>query len=62
MDESEGRREALRRQLKVTGTVAILEKAAQGGLIDFRVTLQQLEQTSFRLSAKIRDEFINQNP
>src|SRR5271163_4072831 len=58
MDESEGRREALRRRLRVTGTLAILENAAQRGLIDFRTTLQRLEQTNFRLSAKVRDEFL----
>ncbi len=62
MDESEGRREAMRRHLHVTGTIAILEKAAQRGLIDFRDALQRLEQTSFRLSGRIRDEFIKRNP
>jgi predicted nucleic acid-binding protein len=62
MDESEGRREAMRRHLLVTGTVAVLEKASQRGLIDFRVALQRLEQTSFRLSGRIRDEFIKRNP
>jgi predicted nucleic acid-binding protein len=62
MDESEGRREALRRHLLVTGTVAVLEKAAQRGLIDFRVALSRLEQTTFRLSAKVRSEFIQRNP
>jgi predicted nucleic acid-binding protein len=43
MDESEGRREALRRHPQVTGTVAVLEKAAQRRLIDFRATLERLE-------------------
>jgi predicted nucleic acid-binding protein len=62
MDESEGRREAIRRHLHVTGTVAVLEKAAQRGWIDFRATLQKLEQTNFRLSASIRDDFIRRNP
>lgn len=62
MDESEGRREAILRHLHVTGTVAVLEKAAQRGLIDFRATLQRLEQTNFRLSSRIRDEFIKRNP
>jgi predicted nucleic acid-binding protein len=61
MDESEGRRAALRHHLKVTGTVAVLEKAAQRGLIDFRSALERLEQTSFRLSASIRAEFLNRN-
>jgi len=62
MDEIEGRREAMRRHLHVTGTVAVLETAAQRGLIDFRAALERLEQTSFRLSGKIRDEFIKRNP
>jgi predicted nucleic acid-binding protein len=50
------------RHLHVTGTVAVLEMAAQRGWIDFRATLQRLEQTNFRLSAKVRDEFIRRNP
>ncbi|HEY1207742.1 MAG TPA: DUF3368 domain-containing protein [Terracidiphilus sp.] len=62
MDEREGRREALRRHLFVTGTVAVLEKAAQRGWIDFRSVLQKLEQTNFRLSASLRDEFLRRNP
>jgi predicted nucleic acid-binding protein len=62
MDESNGRREALRRRLKVTGTVAVLEKAAQRGLIDFHSSLKRLEQTSFRLSPAIRQEFLDRNP
>lgn len=62
MDETEGRREALRRHLQVAGTVSVLEKAAQRGLIDFRVALERLDQTIFRLSAKIRDQFIKRNP
>jgi predicted nucleic acid-binding protein len=61
MDESEGRREALRLHLHVTGTLAVLEKAAQRGLIDFRSSLLRLEQTNFRLSARLRDEFFRRN-
>jgi predicted nucleic acid-binding protein len=62
MDESEGRREAIRLHLRVAGTVAVLEKAAQRGWIDFRSTLLKLEQTNFRLSASVRDEFLRRNP
>jgi predicted nucleic acid-binding protein len=61
MDESEGRRAALLHHLKVTGTVAVLEKAAHRGLIDFRLTLERLDQTNFRLSASIRAEFLKRN-
>jgi predicted nucleic acid-binding protein len=62
MDESEGRREAMRRNLRVTGTVAVLEAAARLGLIDFRAALQRLDQTSFRLSASLRQAFLQRNP
>jgi len=62
MDEMSGRREALRRHLRVTGTVAVLEKAGQRGLLDFRDALQRLEATNFRLSPAIRAEFLKRNP
>jgi predicted nucleic acid-binding protein len=62
MDEVSGRREAIRRYLRVTGTVAILEYAAQRGFIQFRDALQRLESTNFRLSPAIRDQFLNRNP
>jgi predicted nucleic acid-binding protein len=62
MDELEGRREAIRRKLRVTGTLSILETAARRGLIDFRSALQCLEQTNFRISARIREVFLERNP
>lgn len=62
MDETEGRREALRRSLQVAGTLAVLDSAAQRRLIDFRVAFERLEQTNFRLSAKIRAEFLKRYP
>jgi len=62
IDETEGRRAAVERHLKVTGTVALLEKAGQRGLLDFRSALAELERTSFRISASIREEFRKRNP
>jgi predicted nucleic acid-binding protein len=62
IDESEGRRAAVQRHLKVTGTVALLEKAGQRGLLDFRSALTELERTNFRISASIREEFLRRNP
>jgi predicted nucleic acid-binding protein len=61
IDEISGRREAARHHLQVIGTVAVLEKAAHRGLIDFRDALQRLEKTNFRLGARIRDEFLRRN-
>jgi predicted nucleic acid-binding protein len=62
IDESAGRREALRRHLHVTGTLAVLEKAGGRGLIRFRDALDKLERTNFRLSPAIREEFFRRNP
>jgi predicted nucleic acid-binding protein len=62
MDETEGRREALRLNLKVTGTLAVLEKAGLRGLLDFKIALELLEKTSFRLSARIRERFVRREP
>ena len=62
IDEISGRREAARFRLHVIGTVALLEKAAQCGLINFRQAFQRLEHTNFRLASAIRDEFLRRNP
>ena len=50
IDERAGRREAERRHLRVIGTLAVLEEAGRRGLLNFAATLEQLRQTSFRLS------------
>ncbi|HEV2137121.1 MAG TPA: hypothetical protein VGR47_23080 [Terracidiphilus sp.] len=57
IDEIEGRREAVRKRLHVLGTIAILEKAAQRGWIDFRAAFSHLGKTSFRLSAGFATNF-----
>ncbi|HXR97132.1 MAG TPA: DUF3368 domain-containing protein [Terriglobales bacterium] len=61
MDETRGRRAAAHWRLHVIGTVAVLEKAANCGLIDFVAALQRLESTNFRLSPAIRNAFLNRN-
>ncbi len=50
IDERVGRREAARRGLRVAGTLAVLDEAGRRGLLDFKVALEHLRQTSFRLS------------
>jgi len=61
MDEIKGRREAQRRGLRVVGTISILETASQLGLIEFRASLEGLEQLGFRLSGRLREEFLRRN-
>jgi predicted nucleic acid-binding protein len=54
MDEQDGRQAARSRGLTVTGTLGVLERAAERGLLDFPSTLARLLTTSFR----VRDELI----
>jgi len=54
IDEKDGRRAALSRALTVTGTLGVLERAAERGLIDLPSTLARLLTTSFR----VRDELL----
>jgi predicted nucleic acid-binding protein len=54
MDEQDGRQAARSRGLTVTGTLGVLERAAERGLLDLPSTLARLVTTSFR----VRDELI----
>jgi len=53
MDDWEGRREAERRALRVTGTLGILERAAERGLLDLPAILARLQATDFCLPATL---------
>ena len=52
-DDLVARSEALRRRLKVVGTLGILRAAAQQHLIDFPSTLNRLLETSFRVDRNL---------
>jgi len=54
MDEEDGRQAARSRALTVTGTLGVLERAAERGLLDLPRTLARLLNTTFR----VRDELI----
>jgi predicted nucleic acid-binding protein len=58
MDETKGRRKARSLQLRVRGTLGILEEAARLGEIDFVSTLRKLEATTFRMTSAVRDAAI----
>jgi len=61
IDEIKGRREAQRQGLRVVGTISILETASRLGLIEFKTALERLEQLGFRLSGRLREEFLRRN-
>jgi predicted nucleic acid-binding protein len=49
IDEEDGRSAAMSRALTVTGTLGVLERAAERGLIDLPSTLTRLSTTTFRV-------------
>jgi len=56
IDEQAGREEAVRRGLKVAGTLSVLDEADQAGLLIFDNAVEQLQKTSFRLSRAVLSE------
>jgi len=53
IDDWDGRAEAVRRNLRVTGTLGVLVLAHRRGLLDFETALARLSQTNFFLSAEL---------
>lgn len=53
IDDSDGRTEAARRGLKVTGTLGVLAAAHRNGLVDFDTAIERLSRTSFYLSPRL---------
>ena len=56
IDEQAGRQEALRRGLKVAGTLSVLDEADQVGLVVFESAIAELRKTSFRVSQAVLSE------
>ncbi len=56
IDEQAGRQEAVRRGLRVAGTLSILDDAEQAGLVNFDDAVAELRKTSFRVSQTVLAE------
>jgi len=61
VDEKSARREATRRGLSTSGTLGVLDRAAEKGLIDFPGALQRLKHTSFYLSPALERFFVERD-
>jgi predicted nucleic acid-binding protein len=61
IDDAEGRREASRRQLRVAGTLGILDRSAEWGLIDLRTELARLQTTNFRVRADLIESLLERD-
>ena len=53
IDERDGFRAAQKRGLRVTGTLGVLDLAAERGMIHFAEAIRELEQTNFRRPATL---------
>ena len=56
IDEQAGRQEAVRRGLKVAGTLSVLDEADRAGLVVFDDAISQLHKTTFRVSQAVLSE------
>ena len=56
IDEQAGRQEAVRRGLRVAGTLSILDEADQAGLVNLNDAVAELQKTSFRVSQAVLAE------
>ena len=61
IDDKDGRQEAEKHQLAVTGTLGVLKAAAQQNIIDLPKVIDRLRQTSFREPTRIVEEMLRQN-
>lgn len=61
LDEREGRREASALGLHFAGTVGVLERAAERGLLDLDVAFQRLTATNFRIDRVYLEEALKRD-
>ena len=58
IDEREGVEEARRLGLVVTGTLGVLDRASERGLIDLESAIDHLRQTSFRVDPALLERLL----
>jgi predicted nucleic acid-binding protein len=61
MDEGKGRREASRRNLRITGTLGVLNDAASRDWVDLPSAFERLRQTTFRASPTLLQSFLERD-
>jgi predicted nucleic acid-binding protein len=61
MDDRKGVKTARSKGFRVTGTLGILELAAQAGLVDFLLALERLRRTTFRSPEGLLDALLKKH-
>ena len=61
IDDRRGVRAAKQQGLRVTGTLGLLDLAAERGLVDFADAIRKLESTSFRRPEAVLQALLNKH-
>ena len=61
LDDRKARLEAMRRGLAVAGTINILDIAAEKQMLDLPTAFRKLQNTNFRVSAALLQEFLDRD-
>jgi predicted nucleic acid-binding protein len=61
MDDRKGVSAALRKGLRVTGTLGVLDLAAHRGLVNFAKAVNHLRQTTFRIPEALLDSLLRKH-
>jgi predicted nucleic acid-binding protein len=61
VDEKAARKEAAKRNLATSGTLGVLDRAAEKGMVDFLQAFQRLKQTSFYISPPVEQFFLQRD-
>ena len=62
VDDREGRREAKKRSIAVMGTVGVLQEAATLRLLNLRLAVKRLRETTFYLAPEVWAHLLNEQP
>jgi predicted nucleic acid-binding protein len=62
VDDREGRREAEKRGIAVMGTLGVLQEAATLRLLDLRIAVKRLQETTFYLAPEVLARLLKDQP
>jgi predicted nucleic acid-binding protein len=61
MDDKDGRRKAAHRQVVIIGTLGVLDRAAERGLLDLSEAIRRLQLTTFRAPKDVIEAMLEQD-
>jgi hypothetical protein len=61
LDDKSARRIAVERGLRIIGLLGIVRDAAKSNLLDLEITLEQLQNTGFRIAPSLLERLLTEN-